>query len=476
MVPGLREDAEAMLNIRFYGAAQTTTGSMHLLEFNGKNVLLDCGLVQGKRKEAFELNRNLPFEPESIDAIVLSHAHIDHSGRIPALVRRGFRGRVWSTPATRDLAEVMLRDSAFLQEKDVEYVNKKRRAQGKTLFELLYDQKDVDKTMPLFSTLDYGQAHEVVPGLIVTFNDAGHILGSATCTLDYMKDGIPRRLLFTGDLGQKNTPFLEDPVVVPNVDVLITESTYGDREHPTRENVKGRLEDYISFISQHKSKLIIPAFSVGRTQQILYILNDLVERHAMPIVPVYVDSPLSKKATEIHKAHVECFNARTRALIEANDDPFRFPGLKFTESVEDSMALNDAKGPMVIISASGMCEGGRILHHLKNNIGNPMNIVLITGFQAENTLGRRIVERQPVVRIFGEEYELKSTVYTINELSAHADRTGLTDFAKDLGKTVKRAFCVHGDPDFCEAHRRNLEGIGIRRVDIPVYGQLFENV
>ncbi len=240
--------------------------------------------------------------------------------------------------------------------------------------------------------------------------------------------------------------------------------------------MRGRLKDYIEFIAQHKSKLIIPAFSVGRTQQIIYVFNYLVERGAIPIVPVYVDSPLSLKATEIHKKHMGYYNARTQEMLQANDDPFKFPGLKFTQSVDESKALNEVKGPVVIISASGMCEGGRIQHHLKNNIGDPLNIVLITGFQAENTLGRRIVERQPIVKIFGEEYELKATVYTINELSAHADKTGLANYAKALGKTVKRAFCVHGEPDYCEAHKKNLENIGIRRVDIPVSGQLFENV
>ncbi len=464
-----------MINLHFLGADQTTTGSMHMVECNGKKVLMDCGLLQGKRKESFEANRNLPFNPREIAAIILSHAHIDHCGKIPALVRQGYRGPIYATPATRDLADVLLRDSAYLQEKDVEFVNKRRAKQGKNLFELLYDQADVDDTMPLFQTVEYGQQRQIVPGLKLTFTDAGHILGSATCTLDYEKDGKPRRLLFTGDLGQKNTPFLNDPVPVPNVDVLITESTYGDRNHPTHENIKGRLKDYISFISQHKSKLIIPAFSVGRTQQVLYYFNELLEKGAIPVIPIYVDSPLSKKATEIHRNHTECFNEKTRAMLRANDDPFRFPGLKFTGSVDESKALNDAKGPLVIISASGMCEGGRILHHLRNSISNPTNVILITGFQAENTLGRRLVDGGPTIKIFGEEAELKATVYTINGLSAHADSEGLVEFASSLGN-VKRAFCVHGELEYCEAHKKSLEGIGISQVDIPVTGQIFENV
>lgn len=464
-----------MINLRFFGAAQTTTGSMHLVECGGKKILLDCGLLQGKRKESFEQNRNLPFNPREIDAIILSHAHIDHSGRIPALVRQGYRGPIYATPATRDLVDVLLRDSAFLQEKDVEFVNKRREKQGKNLFEVLYDQADVDDTMPLFVTVDYGQQREIVPGLKLTYNDAGHILGSATCTLDYERDGKPRRLLFTGDLGQKNTPFLNDPVSVPNVDVLITESTYGDRNHPTRENIKGRLKDYLSLISQHKSKLIIPAFSVGRTQQVLYFFNELFEGSAVPLVPIYVDSPLSKKATDIHRNHLECFNEKTREQLRANDDPFRFRGLKFTGSVDDSKALNDTQGPLVIISASGMCEGGRILHHLRNAISDPTNVILITGFQAENTLGRRLVDGASTVKIFGEEQELKATVFTINGLSAHADSQGLVEFALSLGK-VQRAFCVHGETAYCEAHKKSLEQIGISNVEIPASGQVFENV
>ena len=465
-----------MINLRFFGAAQTTTGSMHLIECNGRKILLDCGLLQGKRKESFEENRHLPFNPLDIDAIVLSHAHIDHCGKIPALVKQGYRGPIYATPATRDLADVLLRDSAFLQEKDVEFVNKRRARQGKNLFELLYDQADVETTVGLFKTIEYGVTREIAPGLKLTYNDAGHILGSATCTLDYDRGGKPRRLLFTGDLGQSNTPFLRNPVSIPDVDVLITESTYGDRNHPSRENIMGRIKDYIGFISQHKSKLIIPAFSVGRTQQILFVLNELIEHQVIPPIPVYVDSPLSQKATEIHRNHIECFNEKTQALLRSGDDPFRFPGLRFTASVDDSKKLNDAKGPMIIISASGMCEGGRIQHHLANAISDPLNIILIAGFQAENTLGRQIVDGKPVVKIFGEEHELRATVFTINGLSAHADSTGLTQFASSLGSSVKQAFCVHGEPAYCEAHKKSLEGIGIPQVNIPVTGQLFENV
>ena len=465
-----------MLNLRFVGAARTTTGSLHSIEYDGRRVLVDCGLLQGHRKESFEANRAMPFPAGSVDAIVLSHAHIDHSGRLPAFVKAGYRGPIYSTPATRDLCEVMLRDSAFLQARDVEYVNKTRRKQGKKPFELLYDVDDVADTMALFRTLPYGETREIVPGLRATFHDAGHILGSASVAFDYDKWGKRRRLLFTGDLGQSHTPFLRDPEPVEGVDALVTECTYGDRDHPPAANVEGRLKDYLGFICQHRSKLIVPAFSVGRTQQLLYILNKMAGSGKLPPIPIYVDSPLSKAATEIHRRHADCFNDATRAILARGDDPFDFRGLKFLETVEESMSLNAKEGPMVIISASGMCEGGRILHHLKNGIENPLNIVLITGFQAESTLGRKLVDGVSPVKIYGEEKTPKATIYTINGLSAHADRTGLTAFAKALGPTVRRAFCVHGELAYCEAHRDNLLGIGIRRVDIPEKGQLFQDV
>lgn len=465
-----------MLNLRFVGAARTTTGSLHSVEYDGHRVLVDCGLLQGHRKESFEANRAMPFPAESVDAIVLSHAHIDHSGRLPAFVKAGYRGPIYATPATRDLCEVMLRDSAFLQARDVEYVNKTRRKQGKRPFELLYDEDDVADTMALFRPMPYGETREIVPGLRATLRDAGHILGSASVTFDYDKWGKRRRLLFTGDLGQTHTPFLRDPEPVEGVDALVTECTYGDRDHPPAANVEGRLMDYLRFICQHRSKLIVPAFSVGRTQQLLYILNKMEESGKLPPIPIYVDSPLSKAATEIHRRHAECFNDATRAMLAKGDDPFDFRGLKFLTTVEESMSLNAKEGPMVVISASGMCEGGRILHHLKNGIENPLNIVLITGFQAESTLGRKLVDGVSPVRIYGEEKTPKATIYTINGLSAHADRTGLTAFAKALGPTVRRAFCVHGEEAYCEAHRQNLLGIGIRRVDIPEKGQLFEDV
>ena len=465
-----------MLNLQFFGAAQTTTGSMHLVDWDGHLFLLDCGTLQGHRKETFERNRNFPFRPADIEAVVLSHAHVDHSGNLPTLVRQGFRGRIYATPATIDLCDLMLRDSAHIQKNDVERVNRWRKAQHKVPFELLYEEEDVDRTMQLFTPVDYHEPVELAKGLRMTFYNAGHILGAAQVCLDYERGGKPRRLLFSGDIGQRNMPILQDPETVPGVDVLLTECTYGDRNHPTEESVSARLRDYVSFICQHNSKLIVPAFSVGRTQQLLFYLNNLVERHKIDPIPVYVDSPLAHKATGVYRRHPECYNERAQALVAAGDDPFRFPGLHFTASVEDSMALNTTPGPMAIIAASGMCEAGRVLHHLKNNATDPLNIVLIVGFQAEGTLGRRIVEGIKVLKIFNEEYKLRASVFTINALSGHTDRTGLRAYAAALRPRLQHAFCVHGEPEYCEAHAQQLRELGIPKVEIPVRGQKYQNV
>lgn len=465
-----------MLDLTIHGAARTTTGSMHLVEYGGRRILLDCGLQQGRRKESFERNRNFPFSVSGVDVVVLSHAHIDHSGNLPTLSRQGYRGPIYATAGTRDLCEIMLRDSAFLQEQDVRFVNKRRLRDGKVPFELLYEQRDVDTTMGLFRTLPYGEAREIAPGLVLTFHDAGHVLGSATVALDYKRGGKPRRLLFTGDLGQGNMPILRDPQPVPEVDVLLTESTYGDRLHPCCENVEGRLKDYLTFIHQHKSKLVIPAFSVGRTQQLLYLLTDLIESGRVPPTPVYVDSPLAKAATEVHLRHTEYFNDETRELLSRGIDRFAQKSMRFTNSVDESKALNETPGPMVILSASGMCEGGRILHHLRNTVEDARNIILIVGFQAEHTLGRRIVDRVSPIRIFGEEYELRASVYTINALSGHADRDGLLSFYKSLGGRISHALCVHGEEAYCEANAEQIAAMGVPRVDIPVSGQKFENI
>ncbi|MBQ1569404.1 MAG: MBL fold metallo-hydrolase [Kiritimatiellae bacterium] len=463
------------MRITFYGAAQTTTGSMHLVEANGKRILLDCGLYQGHRKEAFEKNRNLPIDPKTIDYVVLSHAHIDHSGNLPQLVRQGFRGRVFSRSSTMDLCDIMLRDSCFLQKRDLEYVNKKRKRDGKKPFEPLYEESDVNALMQLFVPMHMHEPREIAPGVTLEFFNAGHILGSALVQLDVRSDhGHNHRILFSGDLGQPNQPILRHFEYPAGADILLVESTYADRYHPSADDVELRLERYLKYIDRHNSKLVIPAFSVGRTQQIIYYLNKLRERNKIPReVKVYIDSPLSQKATTIYAKHREVYNDEAKRMIANGQNPLEFPGMTFVGTPEESMSLNDQPGPMIIIAASGMCEGGRVLHHLKHCIADPDNIILIVGFQAENTLGRRIVERKNPLRIFGEEVELKAQVEVINALSAHADRAGLEEWIREVKDNVRHAFAVHGEPEKVAAMEHLLKDLGIKNAVAPMPGQTY---
>ncbi|MBO7721482.1 MAG: MBL fold metallo-hydrolase [Kiritimatiellae bacterium] len=464
------------MRVTFYGAAQTTTGSMHLVEANGKRILLDCGLYQGHRKEAFEKNRNLPVDAASIDYVILSHAHIDHSGNLPQLVRQGFRGRVFARQSTTELCDIMLRDSCFLQKRDLEYVNKKRRRDGKRLFEPLYEESDIDALMQLFTPTHMHEPREIARGLTLEFFNAGHILGSALVQLDVKSDhGRNHRLLFSGDLGQPNQPILRHYEYPAGADILICESTYADKYHPSADDVELRLERYLKYIDRHNSKLLVPAFSVGRTQQIIYYLNRLAARGRVPRgVKLFIDSPLSRKATEIYAKHREVYNDEARAMLAAGMDPLTFPGMAFIGTPEESMALNDAPGPMIIIAASGMCEGGRVLHHLKHCVSDPENIILICGFQAENTLGRRIVEKRNPVKIFGDEVELKARVEVINALSAHADRAGLSDWLREVKDNVRHAFAVHGEPEKVTAMAELMNDLGVKNAVAPAPGQTFK--
>ena len=457
--------------IHFHGAARTTTGSMHLLELNGFRLLLDCGLFQGKRKEAFERNRNLPFDPASIDACVLSHAHIDHSGNLPTLVKRGFQGPIFATPATRDLCTIMLRDSAYLQGMDVKYVNRKRKRQGKNPFEPLYAPRDVTAAMKAFRPVPYDSPAELAPGVQLTFRDAGHILGSALVLLDLAENGRTTRLLFTGDLGRANMPILRDPAPVTDVHHLITESTYGNRLHPKEEDVKATLLDLCRQVTARRSKLIIPAFSVGRTQQVLYFLHGLCKDGRLCDIPVYVDSPLSTKATDVYENHPECYDADMRELLRTDGNPFSFRRVNYVTETNDSKKLNRKRGPLIVISASGMCEGGRILHHLKNSVRDKRNVILIVGYQAEHTLGRRIVHRQSPIRIFGEEYPLRAEVHSIQALSAHADRQELLSYLNPLLPNLHNAFVVHGDLDQSQPLADSLAQSSPASVLIPEPGQ-----
>jgi metallo-beta-lactamase family protein len=444
---------------------------MHLLTANGRRVLLDCGLFQGKRKEAFERNRTLPFDPASLDAVVLSHAHIDHSGNLPTLVRNGFQGPVYATPATIDLCDVMLRDSAYLQMRDVEYINRRRAKQGKKPFELLYEIGDVERLMKQFRPVSYEAPQPIGPGIQFAFHDAGHILGSALTEIHVQENGSPHRILFTGDLGRPGMPILRDPVVVHGTEILITESTYGDRVHPPKEEVLAKLRGLVNEACERRSKLVIPAFSVGRTQALLYYLEGLCRRKEVCELPIYVDSLLSTHATEIHARHPECYDAETTDRLRRGETLFSFPSVSYITGLDASKALNDARGPMVILSASGMCEGGRILHHLAHTIEDPRNIILFVGYQAENTLGRYLIQGRNPVRILGDEYAVRARIAKINALSAHADRNELLAYFRAMATPIARAFVVHGEMANAESLAAGMREMGMPSVEVPEVGR-----
>jgi metallo-beta-lactamase family protein len=478
MCPRTCQAEEAGMQIQFWGAARTVTGSMHLLSANGHNLLLDCGLVQGKRKEAFEINRNLPFDAGEIDAVILSHAHIDHSGNLPSLVKAGFTGRIYATSATRDLLAYMLLDSAHIQESDVAYVNKIRRRQGKRLFEPLYTQQDAADTMPHFISVEYDHPFEPVPGVRVHFRDAGHILGSAIVVIDVEEGQRRSRLLFSGDLGRKGLPILRDPQTVDDVDCLIMESTYGNRRHEAASQAKEMLRGIVQESYDRRGKLLIPSFAVGRTQEIVYHLDRLSESGQLPAIDVFVDSPLAANVTEVFRLHPECYDdeIRNAMLHEADGNAFGFNRLRYVRGVEESKQLNTLKMPAIIISASGMCEAGRILHHLKNNIEDPRTTILFVGYQAENTLGRKLLDGQSPVPIFGEDYRVNAQIKRIEGYSAHADRDELLDWSASIrsqGK-LRRVFLVHGEEESIQALAEGLRAQGVSPVDIPERGQVFE--
>ncbi len=464
------------MQIQFVGADRTVTGSMHHLIINGKNYLLDCGLYQGKRKEAFEINRNFDlFNPKEIDALILSHAHIDHLGNIPTLVKMGFEGPIYCTSATKDLAVVMLKDSAHIQEKDVEFVNKRRKKQGKNPFEPLYTNADADNVLPLLNEKNYHDEFEIDNGVKVKFYDAGHILGSAITLITIKENGRTINLGFSGDLGRPNLPILKDPEKIPDVDYFICESTYGGRFHDNIEGTNAKLAEVINRAISRNGKIIIPAFSLERTQELVYAFHKIFESSKAQRIPIYVDSPLSTNATEVFRKHPECFDEDTIQFMEKYEDPFGFNKLTYITKVEDSKKLNDIAGPMVIISASGMAETGRILHHLANNIENEKNIILMAGYCAENTLGRKLIEKEPVVKIFGDEYNVRAEVVVMNSLSAHADSNELTNYCNNFDKKrMKNIFLVHGDYDQQVKFNDRLKSIGFEKISIPARGDVFE--
>lgn len=463
------------MRLTFWGAAQTVTGSLHMLEFAGTRLFMDCGLFQGRRSEAGRMNSEFPAPPGSVDFVLLSHAHIDHSGLLPKLYREGFRGRVFATSATRDLCTSMLADSAHIQEKDAQWVNKRERRRGADKVEPLYTADDVQGVLELFVDVSYDEPFQPVEGLTVTYRDAGHILGSATMLLEVVEGERTVRIGFTGDVGRADRPILRDPQPMDDCDYLICESTYGGRTHEPAEQAKDRLAHVVGATARRGGKVIIPAFAVGRTQEIVFRLDELTNEGRLPPVPVYVDSPLAVNVTEVFRRHPECYDAELLEYMQSDQDPFGFSRLTYVRDVQESKALNASRLPMVIISASGMCEAGRILHHLRNNVEDPKNTVMIVGFCAPHTLGRRIVERRREVKIFGEPYRLRAEVEVMNAYSAHADEPELVEFVSHLDPgRLKKIFLVHGDPSRQLALYDALKAAGYPSAHGPARGESFE--
>lgn len=460
------------MKITFLGAAQTVTGSKFLLEVNGSCLLLDCGLFQGRRKDFYERNLNLDFDITRLDAVLISHAHIDHSGNLPNLIKQGYQNSIYATSATADLADVMLRDSGHIQEADIEFVNRKREKRGEPPLEPLYTIADAEKVQQHFRPKDYNQPFEPVPGVMARFLDAGHILGSAAISLDIEEKGRKFRLWFSGDIGRLNLPLMKDPVMPENADILIMESTYGDENHEDPEEAYTDLRDAVKRTFERGGKVIIPSFAVGRTQELVYDLNRMMTEGELPQFPVYVDSPLAYAATQVFKKHAYLFDEETQAFVREERHPaLSFPQLTYIQSVEESKALNDRRDPMVIISASGMAETGRILHHLRNNIQNPRNTVLIVSWQAPNTLGRRLADQEKIVRIFGELYDRRAEIVSIKGFSAHAGQDMLLRYAQATSASLKDLFLVHGEPEAAGVLMEKLRDHGFSRIIYPEYRQ-----
>ena len=458
------------MKLTTHGAAMGVTGSKHVLEINGKLLLLDCGMFQGRREESFQRNQHLGFDPRTIDAVVLSHAHIDHSGLLPMLTKQGYTGPIYCTPATRDLCAVMLLDSANIQKRDAEWLSKK----AMTFYPPLYDNDDVFDLMRKVISVPYDLRFPVLPDVYVTYHDAGHVLGSAMVELEYKEEGRPRKLIFSGDIGRKAMPILKDPWVPCPADIVLMEGTYGDRDHKPINLVKERVAALIHKAVETGGKIIIPSFALERAQEVIYVLKQLENEGAIPEIPVYVDSPLTANVTHIFKLHTECFDTEFAQLMQEAGDPFQLRRIRYISAVTESIELNTLRGAAIIIAAAGMCEHGRIVHHIKYHCEDPNNTILIVGFQAQHTLGRRIVERRRMLRIHGKEYELNAQVVVMNEFSAHAGRADLLAFGERFKDSAEKILLVHGEVPALEALKAGLQERGVSQVALQQEGETLE--
>lgn len=465
------------MKIQFFGAAQTVTGSKHLITTSSKTkILLDCGFFQGRSQDNETMNRDFGFNPSDVDYLVLSHAHIDHSGNIPNLVKEGFSGPIFCTPATFDLCKIMLEDSAHIQESDLKYVNKRRYKRGEDVLEPLYKSSDVHKALAQFVPVKYGKKHAVNEEFSFTFTDAGHILGSAIVNLEFIEKGELKKICFTGDIGRYGGSILRDPQKFPQCDVLISESTYGNRLHTDAKLSKDQLFDVIhKTCVEKRGKLIIPAFSLGRTQELVYALDQMETAGRLPRIQVYVDSPLSIKATDIMRNHPECYNEHILNYMKTDPNPFGFDNLTYVQDVQESKNLNTLKDPCIIISASGMIEAGRIKHHVANNISNPRNTILIVGYAEPSSIGGKIRNGDKIVRIFGEEHEVIADVVVLDSYSAHADYEEMIQFFECQDKSkIKQTFLVHGELETQLAFKEKLENVGFKNIHIPALKDEFD--